>query len=134
MHLHSGKFANLIVWHIAPCSWTFDSDWSYPTSFLESPSCKQQIIGLFCLHNFVSQFLTINIIYVHIHTYLLLVLFLRRTSKSCSTADTATYSNTISLKSQRIQWVLNMFCADFLYLLFFMNFYNRMIFANNIMQ
>ena len=46
-----------------------DSDWITPLAFL-GPACRWQTVGLFTLHNCMSQFLLINLLYI------LLVLFL----------------------------------------------------------
>ena len=45
------------------------------TGFPGSPECSWQIVGLLSLHNYRSQFLIIN----HIYVYILLALFLQRT-------------------------------------------------------
>lgn len=41
-----------------------DSAWKYTTSSLQSPACQLKFLGLYNLHNEVSQFLIINILSV----------------------------------------------------------------------
>lgn len=59
-----------------------ESDWNYTIGSPGSPACWLQILGLFSLHNHVSQFLILTLslyTHIHTHTHILLVLFLLRT-------------------------------------------------------
>lgn len=54
---------------LMPLDWELlssKSDWICTTRFAGSPTCRQQMVGLLRLHNFVSQFLIINAYYMYI--------------------------------------------------------------------
>lgn len=70
--------------HWLPCSQAFGLELEFtPLTSLHPPACRRQIAGLLSLHNHVSQFLGINLIF-YIYPSIPLLLFLPRTLTNTS--------------------------------------------------